>query len=76
MRKDCLDQVTEIILKSFGDPHPRVCLAAFNFMQQPTNLVQAMQILYHLRIVCALDAALDQHQNPTVKVLLFDWLVS
>nr|XP_011462521.1 PREDICTED: importin subunit beta-3-like [Fragaria vesca subsp. vesca] len=67
MRKDCLDQVTEIILKSFGDPHPRVCLAAFNFMQQPTNLVQAMQILYHLRFVCALDAALDQHRNPTAK---------
>ncbi|KAL6184948.1 hypothetical protein ACLB2K_041083 [Fragaria x ananassa] len=67
MKKDCLDQVTAIILKSFRDPHPRVCWAAFNFMQQPTNLVEAMQILYHLRIVCALDAALDQHQNPTVK---------
>ncbi|KAM5552664.1 hypothetical protein ABKV19_025064 [Rosa sericea] len=74
MRKDCLDQVTAIILKSFKDPHPRVCWAAFNFMQQPTNLVQAMQILYHLKIVCALDAALDQHRNPTVKVLHRDWL--
>ncbi|XP_040374054.1 importin subunit beta-3-like [Rosa chinensis] len=67
MRKDCLDQVIAIILKSFKDPHPRVCWAAFNFMQQPTNLVQTMQILYHLKIAYALDAALDQHRNPTVK---------
>lgn len=74
MRKDCLDQVTAIILKSFKDPHPRVCWAAFNFMHQPTNLVQAMQILYHLRIVYALNAALDQQRNPRVKVLLCDWL--
>ncbi|XP_050373033.1 importin subunit beta-3-like [Argentina anserina] len=67
LMKDCLDQVIAIILKSFKDPHPRVCWAAFRFMQQSTNLVQAMQILYHSRIVYALDAALDQHQNIIVK---------
>ncbi|XP_021816982.1 uncharacterized protein LOC110759241 [Prunus avium] len=67
LMKNCLEQVTSIILKSFQDPHSRVCCAAFNFMQLPITLIEAMQILHHLRIVPALVTALDQHSIPRVK---------
>lgn len=74
LMKNCLEQVTSVILKSFQDPHSRVCCAAFNFMQLPIILIEAMQILHHLRIVPALVTALDQHSIPRVKVWVMNLL--
>ncbi|KAM5553630.1 hypothetical protein ABKV19_025721 [Rosa sericea] len=58
IRRDCLDQVTAIILmKLFKEDE-----------------VQAIQFLYHWRFDYALDAAVDHHRNPRVKDITFDWL--
>ncbi|KAJ9147235.1 hypothetical protein P3X46_029415 [Hevea brasiliensis] len=67
MMEDYLQQAVKIILTSFQDSHPRVCWAAFHFMQLPTDLVGAIQILHHPRIVPALVAAIDKKQNPRVE---------
>ncbi|KAM1036615.1 hypothetical protein FF1_031557 [Malus domestica] len=67
LMKNYLEQVTTMILKSFQDPQAQVCCAAFNFMQLPIILIEAMQILHHLRIVPALVSALDQHSIPRLK---------
>ncbi|KAF2295521.1 hypothetical protein GH714_033129 [Hevea brasiliensis] len=67
MLEDYLQQAVTIILTSFQDSHPRVCWAAFHFMQLPTVLVGAIQILHHPRIVPALVATLDKKQNPRLE---------
>lgn len=66
--EDYLQRAVKIILTSFQDSHPRVCWAAFHFMQLPTDLVGTIQILHHSSIVPALVAAVDKEQNPRVEV--------
>ncbi|XP_021602942.1 importin subunit beta-3 isoform X2 [Manihot esculenta] len=67
MMEDYLQRAVKIILTSFQDSHPRVCWAAFHFMQLPTDLVGTIQILHHSSIVPALVAAVDKEQNPRVE---------
>ncbi|XP_020539459.1 importin subunit beta-3 isoform X1 [Jatropha curcas] len=66
MMEDYLQQALTMILRSFQDSHPRVCWAAFNFMQMHTDVVGSLQILHHSRIVPALLAAVGKKQNPRV----------
>lgn len=75
LMKNYLEQVTTIILKSFQDPQSQVCCAAFNFMQLPIILIEAMQILHHLRILPALVSALDQHSIPRLKVRVYEFTI-
>ncbi|KAL4330742.1 uncharacterized protein LOC107633820 isoform X1 [Arachis ipaensis] len=67
MRENFLMEVVTKFFKSFQDCHDRVRLAAFSFMQMPTNFVQAMHVLYHHRLMHAFAAALDTTQNYKVK---------
>ncbi|XP_061340329.1 importin subunit beta-3-like [Gastrolobium bilobum] len=60
-------EVLNKVLKTFQDSHVQVRLAAFNFMEMPTNFVQAAQILYHHRLVHAFSIALDSDQDCKVK---------
>ncbi|GAV58468.1 hypothetical protein CFOL_v3_02002 [Cephalotus follicularis] len=67
LKEDYMEQAMTRIIRSFRDPHPRVCYAAFNFMQLPLDVVLVMLILHHPRIVPALANALDQTLNARVK---------
>ncbi|WCJ25160.1 ARM repeat superfamily protein [Euphorbia peplus] len=67
LMEDYLNQVLKILLASFQDEHDRVCWAAFNFMHMPTDMVGAIQILHHTRIVPALVNALNRKQHPRVQ---------
>lgn len=63
-----LAEVVTKVLTSFQDCHVQVRLAAFNFMETPSNFVQVAQILYHHRLVHAFAIALDNDHNEKVKV--------
>ncbi|KAL2333194.1 hypothetical protein Fmac_014407 [Flemingia macrophylla] len=62
-----LVEVVTKVLKTIQDSHVQVRLAAFKFMQTPTNFVQVVQILYHNRLVHAFCMALDHDQDHKVK---------
>ncbi|XP_059429608.1 uncharacterized protein LOC132163363 [Corylus avellana] len=63
-----LDQVVAMVLNSFQDPHPRVRWAAINAIGQlSTDLGPDLQVQYHVRVLPALAAAMDDFQNPRVQ---------
>ncbi|XP_050226746.1 importin subunit beta-3-like [Mercurialis annua] len=64
---DYLNQAVNIITKSFKDTSPEVRLAAFHFMQLPTDLVGVIQTIHHSRIWPAFIAALDRSQVSRVE---------
>lgn len=64
-----LEQVVNMVLNSFQDPHPRVRWAAINAIGQlSTDLGPDLQVQYHQRVLPALAAAMDDFQNPRVQV--------
>ncbi|MED6113408.1 hypothetical protein PIB30_070522 [Stylosanthes scabra] len=67
MRENFQVEVVTKFLKSLQDSHDGVRLAAFHFMQTPTNFVQAMHLLYHHRLMHAFASALDTTQNYKIK---------
>ncbi|MED6143281.1 hypothetical protein PIB30_004784 [Stylosanthes scabra] len=68
MRENFQGEVVTNFLKSLQDSHDAVRLAAFRFMQTPTNFVQAMHLLYHHRLMHVFASALDpSHQNCKIK---------
>ncbi|XP_025015612.1 importin subunit beta-3 isoform X2 [Ricinus communis] len=67
LTEDYLEQVVNTILTSFHDSQPHVCWAAFHLMQLATDLIGAIQIIHHRRILPALVAALDKKQYPRVE---------
>ncbi|GAB2286974.1 hypothetical protein Dimus_021362 [Dionaea muscipula] len=63
-----LEQVVNMILNSFGDPHPRVRWAAINAVGQlSTDLGPDLQEKHHQRVLPALAAAMDDMANPRVQ---------
>ncbi|KAK3026369.1 hypothetical protein RJ639_040458 [Escallonia herrerae] len=63
-----LEQVVNMVLGSFQDPHPRVRWAAINAIGQlSTDLGPDLQVQYHQRVLPALAAAMDDFQNPRVQ---------
>ncbi|GFZ12868.1 ARM repeat superfamily protein [Actinidia rufa] len=63
-----LEQVVNMVLNSFQDPHPRVRWAAINAVGQlSTDLGPDLQVQYHQRVLPALAAAMDDFQNPRVQ---------
>ncbi|KAL7199209.1 hypothetical protein ACSBR2_021485 [Camellia fascicularis] len=63
-----LEQVVNMVLNSFQDPHPRVRWAAINAIGQlSTDLGPDLQVQYHQRVLPALAAAMDDFQNPRVQ---------
>ncbi|XP_009791368.1 uncharacterized protein [Nicotiana sylvestris] len=63
-----LEQVVNMVLNSFQDPHPRVRWAAINAIGQlSTDLGPDLQVQYHNRVLPALAAAMDDFQNPRVQ---------
>ncbi|GFY98998.1 ARM repeat superfamily protein [Actinidia rufa] len=63
-----LEQVVNLVLNSFQDPHPRVRWAAINAVGQlSTDLGPDLQVQYHQRLLPALAAAMDDFQNPRVQ---------
>ncbi|XP_019434792.1 PREDICTED: importin-5-like [Lupinus angustifolius] len=62
-----LSEVVTKVLKSFEDSHVQVRLAAFNFMETPSNFVQVAHILYHHRLVHAFAIAIDNGHDDKVK---------
>ncbi|GFZ20798.1 ARM repeat superfamily protein [Actinidia rufa] len=63
-----LEQVVNMVLNSFQDPHPRVRWAAINAVGQlSTDLGPELQNQYHQRVLPALAAAMDDFQNPRVQ---------
>ncbi|GAB4835111.1 hypothetical protein Ancab_000019 [Ancistrocladus abbreviatus] len=63
-----LEQVVNMILNSFNDPHPRVRWAAINAIGQlSTDLGPDLQEQYHQMALPALAAAMDDFQNPRVQ---------
>ncbi|KAK7305662.1 hypothetical protein VNO77_43570 [Canavalia gladiata] len=67
LMENFLGEAVTKVLKSFQDSNVQVRLAAFNFMERPTNFVQVVQILYHHRLVQAFCTALDNDQDLKVK---------
>lgn len=64
-----LEQVVNMVLNSFQDPHPRVRWAAINAIGQlSTDLGPDLQVQYHSRVLPALAHAMDDFQNPRVQV--------
>ncbi|KAM0952064.1 putative importin-beta domain, armadillo-like helical, TOG domain, importin beta family [Dioscorea sansibarensis] len=63
-----LEQVVNMVLTSFQDPHPRVRWAAINaIFQLSTDLGPDLQVQYHHRVLPALAGAMDDFQNPRVQ---------
>jgi len=63
-----LEQVVNMVLNSFQDPHPRVRWAAINAIGQlSTDLGPDLQVQYHQRVLPALAASMDDFQNPRVQ---------
>ncbi|GMH00102.1 hypothetical protein Nepgr_001941 [Nepenthes gracilis] len=63
-----LEQVVNMVLNSFHDPHPRVRWAAINAVGQlSTDLGPDLQAQYHHLVLPALAGALDDFQNPRVQ---------
>ncbi|KAI5675094.1 hypothetical protein M9H77_06044 [Catharanthus roseus] len=63
-----LEQVVNMVLNSFQDPHPRVRWAAINAIGQlSTDLGPDLQVQYHSRVLPALAHAMDDFQNPRVQ---------
>ncbi|KAG9153955.1 hypothetical protein Leryth_000484 [Lithospermum erythrorhizon] len=63
-----LEQVINMVLSSFQDPHPRVRWAAINAIGQlSTDLGPDLQVQYHHLVLPALGAAMDDFQNPRVQ---------
>ncbi|ONK75287.1 uncharacterized protein A4U43_C03F15290 [Asparagus officinalis] len=63
-----LEQVVNMVLNSFQDPHPRVRWAAINAIGQlSTDLGPDLQVQYHQRVLPALASAMDDFQNPRVQ---------
>ncbi|XP_043691387.1 importin-5 [Telopea speciosissima] len=63
-----LEQVLNMVLNSFQDPHPRVRWAAINAIGQlSTDLGPELQTQYHQRVLPALAASMDDFQNPRVQ---------
>ncbi|KAI3865039.1 hypothetical protein MKX03_012193 [Papaver bracteatum] len=63
-----LEQVVNMILNSFQDPHPRVRWAAINAIGQlSTDLGPDLQVQYHQRVLPALASAMDDFQSPRVQ---------
>ncbi|KAK7302067.1 hypothetical protein RJT34_12946 [Clitoria ternatea] len=67
LMENFLREAVNSVLKLFDDSHVEVRLAAFNFMETPTNFVQAVQILYHHRFVHAFCIALYKDEDHKVK---------
>lgn len=63
-----LEQVVNMVLNSFQDPHPRVRWAAINAIGQlSTDLGPDLQVQHHQRVLPALASAMDDFQNPRVQ---------
>ncbi|XP_059628773.1 uncharacterized protein LOC132271419 [Cornus florida] len=63
-----LEQVVNMVLNSFQDPHPRVRWAAINAIGQlSTDLGPDLQVQYHQRVLPALALSMDDFQNPRVQ---------
>ncbi|GAB2222582.1 hypothetical protein Droror1_Dr00016701 [Drosera rotundifolia] len=63
-----LEQVMNMVLSSFVDPHPRVRWAAINAIGQlSTDLGPDLQEKHHQRVLPALAAAMDDYQSPRVQ---------
>nr|XP_029123663.1 importin-5 isoform X2 [Elaeis guineensis] len=63
-----LEQVVNMVLNSFQDPHPRVRWAAINAIGQlSTDLGPDLQVQYHQRVLPALASVMDDFQNPRVQ---------
>ncbi|XP_006367597.1 importin-5-like [Solanum tuberosum] len=63
-----LEQVVNMVLNSFQDPHPRVRWAAINAIGQlSTDLGPDLQVQYHNRVLPALATAMDNFQSPRVQ---------
>ncbi|XP_073141083.1 uncharacterized protein [Henckelia pumila] len=63
-----LEQVVNMVLNSFQNPHPRVRWAAINAIGQlSTDLGPDLQVQYHQKVLPALVAAMDDFQNPRVQ---------
>ncbi|KAL2557151.1 ARM repeat superfamily protein [Forsythia ovata] len=63
-----LEQVVNMVLTSFQDPHPRVRWAAINAVGQlSTDLGPDLQVQYHQHVLPALASAMDDFQNPRVQ---------
>ncbi|CAI9108164.1 OLC1v1007707C1 [Oldenlandia corymbosa var. corymbosa] len=63
-----LEQVVNMVLNSFQDPHPRVRWAAINAIGQlSTDLGPDLQVQFHNRVLPALAASMDDFQNPRVQ---------
>ncbi|ONK65480.1 uncharacterized protein A4U43_C07F37540 [Asparagus officinalis] len=63
-----LEQVVNMVLNSFQDPHPRVRWAAINAIGQlSTDLGPDLQVQYHHKVLPALASAMDDFQNPRVQ---------
>ncbi|KAK4355053.1 hypothetical protein RND71_027247 [Anisodus tanguticus] len=63
-----LEQVINMVLNTFQDPHPRVRWAAINAIGQlSTDLGPDLQVQYHNRVLPALAAVMDDFQSPRVQ---------
>nr|GLL31765.1 importin-5-like [Ipomoea trifida]GMD14898.1 importin-5-like [Ipomoea batatas]GMD18000.1 importin-5-like [Ipomoea batatas]GMD19387.1 importin-5-like [Ipomoea batatas]GMD20739.1 importin-5-like [Ipomoea batatas] len=63
-----LEQVVNMVLNSFQDPHPRVRWAAINAIGQlSTDLGPDLQVQFHSRVLPALAASMDDFQNPRIQ---------
>ncbi|XP_052196429.1 uncharacterized protein LOC127803875 [Diospyros lotus] len=63
-----LEQVVNMVLSSFQDPHPRVRWSAINAIGQlSTDLAPDLQVQYHQHVLPALAGAMDDFQNPRVQ---------
>ncbi|XP_016499566.1 uncharacterized protein LOC107818124 isoform X3 [Nicotiana tabacum] len=63
-----LEQVVNMVLHSFRDPHPRVRWAAINAIcYLSTDFCPDLQEQYHNQVLPALAAAMDDFQNPRVQ---------
>ncbi|KAL8159533.1 hypothetical protein V2J09_001070 [Rumex salicifolius] len=63
-----LEQVVNMVLSSFQDPHPRVRWAAINAIGQlSTDLGPDLQAKFHHVVLPALAGAMDDYQNPRVQ---------
>ncbi|CAJ1867999.1 unnamed protein product [Sphenostylis stenocarpa] len=62
-----LDEVVSKVLELTEDSHTQVRMATFKFLLNSTNFVQAVQLLYHQRLVQVFCNALDNEQDLNVK---------
>ncbi|MCD7465043.1 hypothetical protein HAX54_000436 [Datura stramonium] len=63
-----VEQLVNMVLHSFQDPHPRVRWAAINAIYKlSTNFCPDLQEQYHNQVLPALAAAMDDFQSPRVQ---------